>query len=76
MHWETKKFVTRFIEIFALLRSPGTEPAISSKYFCISCNCCCSVAKSCLTVCDSMDCRTPGFPVLYYLPEFNQIHVH
>ena len=23
-----------------------------------------------------MDCSTPGFPVLYYLPEFVQIHVH
>ena len=23
-----------------------------------------------------MDCRTPGFPVLYYLLEFSQIHVH
>ena len=24
---------------------------------------CCSVAKSCLTLCDPMDCSTPGFPV-------------
>ena len=23
--------------------------------------CCCSVAKSCLTLCDPMDCSTPGF---------------
>ena len=23
---------------------------------------CCSVTKSCLTLCDSMDCSTPGFP--------------
>ena len=23
-----------------------------------------------------MDCSTPGFPVLYYLPEFAQTHVH
>ena len=30
--------------------------------------CCCSVAKSCPTLCDSMDCRMPGFPVLHYLP--------
>ena len=37
--------------------------------------CCCSVAKSCLTLCDPMDCSTPGFPVLQYLPEFSQIHV-
>ena len=31
---------------------------------------CCSVAKSCLTFCNPMDCSTPGFPVLHYLPEF------
>ena len=37
---------------------------------------CCSVPKLCLTLCDLMDCSPPGFPVLYYLPEFAQIHVH
>ena len=36
----------------------------------------CLVAKSCLTLCNPMDCSTPGFPVLHYLPEFAQIHVH
>ena len=36
---------------------------------------CCSVAKSCLTLCDPMDCNTPGFPVLHHLPEFAQTHV-
>ena len=30
---------------------------------------CHSVAKSCLTVCDRINCSTPGFPVLHYLPE-------
>ena len=24
--------------------------------------CCCSVVQSCLTLCDPMDCSTPGFP--------------
>ena len=28
-----------------------------------------SVAQSCLTLCNPMDCSTPGFPVPYYLPE-------
>ena len=40
-------------------------------------DCCCSVAKSCPTLCDPMNCSTPGFPVLLspnYLPEF--VHVH
>ena len=38
--------------------------------------CCCSVTKSCPTLCNPMDCSTPGSPVLQYLPEFPQIHVH
>ena len=40
-----------------------------------SCLTVCSVAKSCLTVCVHMGCSTPGFPVLHSLPEFAQIHV-
>ena len=36
---------------------------------------CCSVAKSCLTRGDPIDCSTPGFPVLHYLPELAQTHV-
>ena len=39
-------------------------------------SCCCSVAKPCLTLCNPMDCSTPGFPVLHYLPEFAQVHIH
>ena len=42
----------------------------------VTCLCCCSVAKSCLTLCDPMDCSMPGFPVLHCLPEFAQTHVH
>ena len=30
----------------------------------------------CPTLCDPKDCSTPGFPVLHYLLEFDQIHVH
>ena len=36
----------------------------------------CVNAQSCPTLCDPMDCNTPGFPILHYLPEFAQIHVH
>ena len=38
--------------------------------------CCCSVTKSCLTLCTPMNCSTSGFPVLHYLLEFAQTHVH
>ena len=37
--------------------------------------CCCSVAKSCLTLCDPVDYSMPGSPVLHYLQEFAKIHV-
>ena len=30
----------------------------------------------CLTLCDSIDCDTPGFPVYPYLLESTQTHVH
>ena len=35
-----------------------------------------SATQSCLILCDSMDCSMPGFPVLHYLPELAQTHVH
>ena len=37
---------------------------------------CCSVAQLCLTLCDPMDCSTPGFPVHHPPPEPTQTHVH
>ena len=37
---------------------------------------CCSVPKSCPTLCDPMDYSTPGFSVLHSLLEFTQTHVH
>ena len=33
------------------------------------------VTQSCLTLCGSMDCRMPGFPVHHQLPELTQTHV-
>ena len=35
-----------------------------------------SVAQSCLTLCDPMNCSTPGLPVHHQLPESTQTHVH
>ena len=59
-----------FINIFVFVPKPyGLD------YSCVLCIyvffcmfCCCSVAKLCLTLCNPMDCSTPGFPVLHYLP--------
>ena len=44
--------------------------------FSIVWTCCCLVTKSCLTLCDPMDCSTPDFPVHHQLPELTQSHVH
>ena len=38
--------------------------------------CCCSIAQLCATLCDPMDCSTPGFPVLHHLLESIQTRVH
>ena len=35
-----------------------------------------SVAQSYPTLCDPMNCSTPGLPVHHELPEFTQTHVH
>ena len=53
---------------------PGWEENLRENN-CMYC-CCCSVAKSCQTLCKPMDCSSPGFPDLHYLPEFAQTHVH
>ena len=34
------------------------------------------ISQSCLTLCDPMDCSTPGFPVFHHFPELAQTHVH
>ena len=35
-----------------------------------------SVTQSCPTLCDAMNCSTPGLPAHHQLPEFIQTHVH
>jgi len=60
--------------------SPGK---ICSNVLISSFACSCSVLHcfvvqlpSGIWLCHPMDCRTPGFPILNYLPKFAQIHVH
>ena len=35
-----------------------------------------SLAQSCTTLCNPMNCSTPGFPILHQLPELAQTHVY
>ena len=58
----------RLLEMCFCLLLPIPSPQPLSHY--------CSVAKSCPTLCYPMAYSIPGFPVLQYLPEFAQIHVH
>ena len=48
-------------------------PSISSLHFSVQFH---SVTQSCLTLCDPLDCSTPGFPVHHQLLELAQTHVH
>ena len=54
-------------------RIPDTD---SSFHYLSASWCCCLVASVCLTLCDPMDCSTPGFPVPHHLLEFAQVRAH
>ena len=38
--------------------------------------CCFSVTQSWPTLCNLMDCSTPGLPAPHHLLKFAQVHVH
>ena len=40
------------------------------------CHYCCSVTESCPVLCNPLDCSTPDFLVLHYLPEVAQTYIH
>ena len=52
------------------------EKNVYAAFFWMCCPHCCLVAKTCLTLCDPMDCSMPGLPVPHHLPECAQVHVH
>ena len=53
----------------------STKGKVSFIADCISMCCCCSVAKSCLTLCDPIDCSTSGSSILHYATVLAQAHV-
>ena len=57
--------------MFRCLESSRHYPKPYQLYCCFS-----SVSKLCLTLFNPVDCSTPGFPVLPYLPRFAQTQVH
>ena len=81
--------ISEFVEgrgagVVVVVRRQITEHSVSSSRvrICVVQNdeqpniSCCSLTKSCPTLCDPMDCSMPGFPVLHCLPGFAQTHVH
>ena len=60
----------------SLEEEPGPHPRAALLFLSCSCLvsahppfsdcCCCSLAQSCLKLCDPMDCSTSGFPILHY----------
>ena len=62
------------IELFVVRKSTRTFTFILWKtYIMLRCG---SVAQSCPTLSNPMDCSTPGLPVHHQLPELTQTHVH
>ena len=60
---------THFIHRTPFIISYSVESYVSSAQFR-------SVAQLCLTLCNLMDCSTPGFPVHHQLPELAHTHGH
>ena len=66
------RYYTNKLQTFCFTTKPNQgaiSAYISSVWFS-------SVAQSCPTLCDPMDCSTPGLPVHHQLLEFIQTHVH
>ena len=70
--YETKynMWNTQRVNLLEVLRKIKSKDIGNGQKFC------CSVTQSWLNLCDLMHCSTPGFSVLYHLPEFVQTHVH
>ena len=72
-----KQTLSKSYQIVSWREEPGKKESLTPIlfYFCSDRNCC-SVAKLYPTLCDPIDCSTPGLPVHHQLPEFTQTHVH
>ena len=58
--------------------SPGKNTGVGCHFLlqCMKVKSESEVAQLCLTLCDPMNCSTPGLPVHHHHPEFIQTHVH
>ena len=61
--WSTGEEIGKPLQ-YSCLENPMNSQSVSS------------VTQSCPTLCDPMNCGTPGLPVHHQLPELTQTHVH
>ena len=74
----TEAFLDHYVTLGSATQPyrPQTCPNIIFKFVLTTFCCCCSVAQSCPTLSNPMDCSTPGLTVHHQPPEFTQTHVH
>ena len=61
-------FAATWIDLKVILNETSHRIVVSSSSS--------SLAQSCLTLCDPMDCGMPDFPVYHQLPGLAQTHAH
>ena len=73
IHWRVYNFIANTGK--GVLFLPLSDAYIRSFLYLLSIQFS-SVAQSCPTLCNPMNCSTPGLPVQHQLPEFTPTHVH
>ena len=73
IHWRVYNFIANTGK--GVLFLPPSDTYIRSFLYLLSVQFS-PVTQSCLTLCDPMNCSTPGLPVHHQLPEFTQTNVH
>ena len=77
--WHTETdwiFKSHISKCFNHQNKPEVLQTINILILCMCVCVCVLVARSCPALCNPMDCSMPGSPVLHYLLEFAQTHVH
>ena len=76
--WISPVFINMVVQIyiFRFYEDKISLKSLSSSEYLICCCYCFSVTNLCPTLCNPMDCSTPGSSVLHYLLDIAQIHVH
>ena len=62
--WNTTFNAAAAVGLYIFSPNPSSDLQTHIQLLSWHCCCCCSVTKLCPTLCDPLDCKTPGFPVL------------